>query len=166
MSAVIIRPAEPADRAAIRALVEAAFGQAGEADLVEALRRDGAVVLELVAERAGGIRGHILFSRLTVDRQDGSVAAVALAPLSVDPEHRREGIGRALMADGHLRLQAAGETLSIVLGDPAYYGRAGYDHARAAGFDSVYQGQALQALALGPAPETGRLVYARAFSGL
>ncbi len=61
MSAVIIRPAEPADRPAIRTLVEAAFGEAGEADLVEALRREGAVVLELVAERAGDVRGHILF---------------------------------------------------------------------------------------------------------
>ncbi len=53
------------------------------------------------------------------------------------------------MADAHLRLQAAGETLSIVLGDPAYYGRAGYDHDRAAGFGSDYQGPSLQALAFG-----------------
>jgi putative acetyltransferase len=50
-----------------------------------------------------------------------------------------------------------------VLGDPAYYGRFGYSRARAAKFESEYQSEALQALAWGEAPETGRLVYASAF---
>ncbi|TIX97028.1 MAG: N-acetyltransferase, partial [Mesorhizobium sp.] len=58
----------------------------------------------------------------------------------------------------------AGEALAVVLGDPAYYGRFGYSHARAEKFESEYQGEALQALAWGEAPETGRLVYASAFS--
>jgi len=51
-----------------------------------------------------------------------------------------------------------------VLGDPAYYGRFGYTHARAEKFDSEYQGEALQALTWGEAPEAGKLVYASAFS--
>jgi putative acetyltransferase len=51
-----------------------------------------------------------------------------------------------------------------VLGDPAYYGRLGYSHERAAGFESEYQCDALQALAWGEAPEAGRLVYPSAFS--
>jgi putative acetyltransferase len=52
----------------------------------------------------------------------------------------------------------------VVLGDPSYYGRFGYEHARARGFESEYQSEALQALAWDEAPATGRLVYARAFS--
>ena len=52
----------------------------------------------------------------------------------------------------------------MVLGDPAYYGRFGYTHERAAKFESDYQCEALQALAWGDAPESGRLVYASAFS--
>ena len=166
MSAVIIRPALPGDRPAIRALVERAFGTAAEADLVEALHHDGDVVLELVAERAGEVRGHVLFSRLGIESDEGTVDAVALAPLAVDPHHQREGIGTALMAEGHARLQARGEVLSVVLGDPAYYEKAGYRHARAAGFSSDYQGEALQALAFDTAPEAGRLVYPRAFQAL
>ena len=76
------------------------------------------------------------------------------------------GIGGALIHAAHARLKQAGETLAVVLGDPAYYGRFGYDRGRAAGFDSAWQGDALQALAWGDAPETGRLVYAPAFQSL
>jgi len=91
---------------------------------------------------------------------------VALAPLAVAPAMQRHGCGAALIAEGHRFLQAAGERLSVVLGEPAYYGRFSYAHARAAGFSSDYQCDALQALSWGEAPTTGRLVYAPAFSGL
>jgi putative acetyltransferase len=70
------------------------------------------------------------------------------------------------MAAAHQRLQAAGETLSVVLGDPAYYGRFGYGHARAESFVSDYQCVALQALAWGEAPKAGSLIYAAAFGRL
>ena len=88
----------------------------------------------------------------------------ALAPLAVAPSFHGTGIGGALVREAHIRLKEAGEKLSVVLGDPAYYGRFGYAHGRAAGFDSEYQGAALQALAWGKAPDTGKLVYAAAFS--
>ena len=87
MSAFVIRPSVLSDRAAIRAVEERAFGRADEADLVERLLADGDVVLELVAERDGGVRGHVLFSRLRVVREGREVPAVALAPVAVDPDH-------------------------------------------------------------------------------
>jgi putative acetyltransferase len=107
--------------------------------------------------------GHVLFSRLHVRNGAKKFAAVALAPLAVEPSFHGTGIGGALVREAHRRLKEAGETLSIVLGDPAYYGRFGYTHARAAKFESEYQGEALQALGWGDAPESGRLVYAAAF---
>ena len=61
---------------------------------------------------------------------------------------------------------AQGESLSVVLGDPAYYRRFGYDHDRAAGFESRWQGEALQAVAFDDAPQTGRLVWPRAFDAI
>lgn len=166
MSALAVRHATGADPDAIRAVETAAFGQPLEAGLVDALRRDGDVVLELVATSGDALVGHILFSRLIVEDSATPFAAVALAPLAVAPGHQRQGIGAALIAQAHARLRAAGERLSVVLGDPAYYGRFGYHHARATGFDSAYQGEALQALAWGGAPMSGRLVYARAFAEL
>jgi len=163
---LVIRPAKAGDRSAIHALVEAAFGQPAEAGLVEALVGEGSAVLELVATHEGELVGHILFSRLVVEDGDRRFPAVALAPLAVQPKRHRTKIGTTLVDNAHALLEAAGETLSVVLGEPAYYGRFGYSHDRAAGFDSDYQCEALQALAWGDAPVSGRLAYARAFAGL
>ncbi len=164
MSMMSIRAATPRDREAIRLVEEHAFGQQAEAGLVDALVAAGDAVLELVASEDGQVVGHILFSRLHVRQGGADFAAVALAPLAVAPSFHGTGIGGALVREAHIRLKEAGETLSVVLGDPAYYGRFGYAHERAAGFDSEYQGAALQALAWDEAPATGKLVYAAAFS--
>ncbi|RWE96544.1 MAG: N-acetyltransferase [Mesorhizobium sp.] len=161
-----IRAATPRDREAIRLVEEHAFGQQAEAGLVDALVTGGDAVVELVAEEDGQVVGHILFSRLYVQSGGKRFAAVALAPLAVEPSFHGTGIGGALIREAHIRLKEAGETLAVVLGDPVYYGRFGYTHGRAANFDSEYQGEALQALAWGDAPETGRLVYASAFTAL
>jgi putative acetyltransferase len=166
MTAVSVRPAETKDRQAIRTLEERAFGGPTEADLVERLVSDGTVVLELVAAIDERIVGHVLFSRLTIESDAGPFPAVALAPLAVDPDFQGSGVGTALVEDGHRRLEKAGETLSVVLGDPEYYNRFGYSHDRAERLSSDYQGEALQALAWGDAPSTGRLVYAAPFAAL
>ncbi|RWL82165.1 MAG: N-acetyltransferase [Mesorhizobium sp.] len=166
MSMMSIRAATPRDREAIRLVEEHAFGQQAEAGLVDALVTGGDAVVELVAEEDGQVVGHILFSRLYVQNGGKRFAAVALAPLAVEPSFHGTGIGGALIREAHIRLKEAGETLAVVLGDPTYYGRFGYTHGRAAKFDSEYQGEALQALAWGDAPDTGRLVYASAFTAL
>lgn len=166
MSMISIRTSTPRDRDAIRLVEEHAFGQPVEAGLVDALVTGGDAVTELVAEEDGQVVGHILFSRLFVEADGAKFPAVALAPLAVEPSFHGTGIGGALVREAHVRLKEAGETLSVVLGDPEYYGRFGYDHQRAAGFESDYQGDALQAVAWGDAPANGRLVYAPAFSGL
>jgi putative acetyltransferase len=164
MSMMSIRAATPRDREAIRLVEEHAFGQQAEAGLVDALVTGGDAVVELVAEEDGQVVGHILFSRLYVQNGGKRFAAVALAPLAVEPSFHGTGIGGALIREAHVRLKEAGETLAVVLGDPTYYGRFGYAHDRAAKFESEYQGEALQALAWGDAPETGRLVYATAYT--
>jgi len=163
---LVIRPAELIDRAGIREVELQAFGQPSEADLVEALVAAGDSVLELVATQEGEIVGHVLFTRLFVEDGNRRFPAMALAPLAVRPKRQDTGVGTALVEAAHALLNDAGETLSVVLGDPAYYGRFGYAHERAAGFSSDYQCEALQALAWGEAPTTGRLVYAPAFSDL
>jgi putative acetyltransferase len=161
-----IRAATPRDREAIRDVEERAFGQDAEAGLVDALVAGGDTVVELVAEDEGQVVGHILFSRIFVANEAEKFPAVALAPLAVAPSFHGTGIGGALIRAGHLKLKGAGETLSVVLGDPAYYGRFGYSHARAAGFESAYQCEALQALDWGRAPKFGRLLYPSAFTAL
>jgi putative acetyltransferase len=161
---ISIRTAQPRDRAAIRLVEEHAFGQKAEAGLVDALVDRGDAVVELVAEEDGQVVGHILFSRLYVVQGHKKFSAVALAPLAVEPSFHGSGIGGALIREAHVRLKAAGEKLSVVVGDPAYYGRFGYSHERARKFESDYQGEAMQAVAWHEAPDSGRLAYAVAFS--
>ena len=88
----IIRAETPADYAAIRNVLVSAFGGVVEADLVEALRREGVIATALIAEIAGEVCGHIVMSRLQ-SPSDG----LALAPVAVAPTHQGEGIGSALI---------------------------------------------------------------------
>ncbi|MEP9372007.1 N-acetyltransferase [Mesorhizobium sp. KR1-2] len=165
MSGVSVRQALPEDRKAIFGVEERAFGRKHEADLVERVVADGEQLLELVAEKDGRIVGHVLFSRLLVDPDGKPFAAVSLAPLAVDPDYQGQGVGSALVRRGHEILQERGEKLSIVVGDPAYYGRFGYARAGAEKFKSDYQGDAMQALYWGEAPSSGQLAHPRAFAG-
>jgi len=90
VTGVSIRPENLEDIAAIREVHAAAFGRTDEARLVDELRAGeyGLVSLAAVVERH--IVGHILFSRMWIETAFGRVAAVALAPVAVLPEHQRQ----------------------------------------------------------------------------
>lgn len=165
MNGIEVHAARSKDYPAISDLLNAAFQGSDEADLVNGLRRDNDVLLELVAVQHEIIVGHILFSRLKLAGTE-SFDAVALAPLAVAPDHQGQGIGSELVRSAHEHLKNSGEKLSVVLGEPEYYGRLGYQHQRAAGFSSQYQGEYLQAMAFGDAPTSGTLIYAPAFGAL
>lgn len=120
-----IRAEEPRDRQAVRKLNEAAFGQPAEANLVEALHQDRAVVTALVAELDGEVVGHILFSFVSVDPHTPT-QVVGLAPMAVLPEFQRRGIGTLLVRQGLDRCRSAGAEAAVVLGHPEYYPRFGF----------------------------------------
>lgn len=158
-----IRDERAADRAAVRAVTEAAFGRQAEAELVERLRADGDAEIALVAEEEGRVVGHILFSRMAAPFR-----ALGLAPVSVMPKRQGCGIGSALIGAGLARAGKEGWEALFVLGDPAYYGRFGFTAAAAAPFRCAYSGPHLMALPLvEPLPAGGGDVsYAPAFASL
>ena len=92
-----IRHEQPPDREQVRKINEAAFGRPDEADLIDRLRADGSILLSLIAEIDGQIIGHILFSRMSIETEQGSVAAVSLAPMAVLPEHQDRLVGSHLI---------------------------------------------------------------------
>lgn len=162
---LIVREEMPADRNAISRLHHAAFRGNAEADLVEALHREGAVVLSLVAEEEGRIVGHILFSRVEIETGNAVVPGLALAPLAVEPERQRSGIGSRLVREAHEQLVAQGEGLVFVVGDPAYYQRFGFSVEAARTFETPYDGAHIMALALNPGvPKRGIVRYPMAFA--
>lgn len=123
---MIVRQAKPADDDTIDELVAAAFG-GGEAELeiVRAIRTLAIAIagLELVAEEAGVVIGHVLLSEADLDGR--SVPAVA--PLSVRPDRQQTGIGSLLMTEVLTLADAQGWPLLALLGHPSYYPRFGFE---------------------------------------
>lgn len=89
-----IRPEKAEDHAAIRQVNTLAFGQANEADLVDALRRHVALSISLVAVQDGHIVGQIAFSPVTLTSETEIIEALGLAPMAVLPEFQRQGMKR------------------------------------------------------------------------
>ena len=105
----VIRPETTADLHAIRQVNRLAFGQEDEARLVDALRDGVYVRVSLVAEQAGQIVGHILFSDLPIFTEARAVPALALAPdggAAGVPERKEHRLGRC--AQGLGPMPAAG----------------------------------------------------------
>ena len=165
---VEVRAASSADAAAIRHVLCSAFPTPAEADLVEALDRDGDQMVSLVAVDGATIVGHILFSRMAVQADDRALAGLGLGPVAVTPERQGEGIGSALIEAGLLAAGSIGTWIVFVLGEPDYYGRFGFDARTARPFASPYAGPYFQAKMLGTVktPASGRADYAPAFAGL
>jgi putative acetyltransferase len=161
----MIREAATQDYAAVRQVIRHAFGQEEEADLVERLRADGDVLVELVAAGETALQGHILYSPLHIARGPESLRAAALAPLSVLPAFQRRGLGGDLIRAGNARCAALGLDAVIVLGHADYYPRFGFSAAAAESLEAPFSGPHFMALELKPGAlrRGGRVRYAKAF---
>jgi putative acetyltransferase len=167
---VRIRPETDADRDAIRTVVAAAFGRPFEADLVDAIRLSERYVpgLSLVSEVGGVVVGHVLVSY--VDVEPGPVRVLQVAPLAVAPEHQRQGVGSALVNEAIRLVEARGEPLVLVEGDPRYYGRFGFHRSDESGIEAPadVEPQYLMVRRLDAYDPSirGRLVYPDAFGSV
>jgi len=154
------------DRDAVRAVTLAAFETSDEADLVDALRVDGAWIdgLSMVTTTdAGRVVGHALLTRCWIDESP----ALCLAPCSVLPEYQRTGAGSAAI---RAVLDAARDDegpFVVVLGHPDYYPRFGFQRASLSGVRLSIEvpDEALMAMSLDPgrAVPSGTVRYAAPF---
>ena len=159
-----IRDAAPEDDGLISQVIEDAFGQSDEADLVDALCLSGDTVFSLVADDAGEIVGQILLSKLQAPEQ-----CLALAPVSVLPNRQNQGIGSELIQQSIVRAKTEGWLAIFLLGEPAYYERFGFTTYAADKFETEYPKSYFMALELSPnalAPLAGRVTYPSAFLSL
>lgn len=125
----MIRDEAAGDAPAVRVVNEEAFGSPLEAGIVDALRAACTDRVSLVAERAGGIVGHILFTPVELDAAGGPIHGYGLAPMAVRTAWQRQGVGSALVVEGTKRLREAGAPFVIVLGHPEFYPRFGFEPA-------------------------------------
>jgi putative acetyltransferase len=163
---VLCRGEREQDREAIYRVHSLAFGQEEEARLVNALRDEGHARIGIVAEMAGEVVGHILFSRLPIVTADGVVESLALAPLAVLPEHQRHGIGSELVRQGLAACRSRGHRIVVVLGHTGFYPRFGFSSRLAESLANPFGRESFMAAELVPgalAGVVGRVEYPRPF---
>jgi len=124
-----IRDEVSGDAETIAAVTTAAFSNAPrtnhtEQHIVNALRRGGKLAVSLVAEADGVVIGHVAISPVSIS--DGAMEWYGLGPISVVPHHQRRGIGSQLVGATLRRLRARGASGCVVLGEPEYYSRFGF----------------------------------------
>ncbi len=132
---VEIRPEEPRDRDAALEVERLAFDSDEEPAIVEAVR-DEAGSFALVAEEEGAIVGHVQFSRAWI----GQTAVLALGQVGVLPGRQGGGIGSSLIRAGLEEARSRGEAAVILLGDPAFYPRFGFEPGSAFGIANPFAG--------------------------
>ena len=165
MSALTIRPETDADHAQIAVVTNAAFAEVEHSDgtevqIVDRLRQDGDLALSLVAEDGERIVGHVALSPVTIS--DGSEHWYGLGPISVLPAHQREGVGLRLMQRAIADMRTMGARGIVLLGEPAYYSRFGFEHDPQLNYPGP-PAQYFQRLVLEGEAPSGTVSYAPAF---
>jgi putative acetyltransferase len=123
-----IRNEEAQDIEQIREIVRAAFPTDAESKLVDALRANGKAIISLVAVDHDQVLGHTLFSPVST-APPSEAKGIGLAPVAVRPSRQSQGIGSALIRKGLRRCTELGYDYCVVLGDPKYYSRFGFEKA-------------------------------------
>jgi predicted N-acetyltransferase YhbS len=129
---VAVRLSRDADAALILDVVEDAFSgpERDAREEIDIVRSTWAVcqpprLLELVAHDGRNVVGHVMAAPGLL----GTREVLGVAPLSVAPERQGEGIGSALMQAVIERSAAQARPLLLLLGDPGYYERFGFEAA-------------------------------------
>ncbi len=138
--AITIRSETDADIAAVRTLTIAAFDSEDEADINDALRKNGHALLSMVAEEDSTVVAHLMFSPVTIEADGTTVSSVGLGPVAVTPAKQRQGIGSALIRAGLDACREAGYEHIFLLGHKEYYPRFGFQPAE--NFAISYEGRA------------------------
>jgi putative acetyltransferase len=166
VASLVIRDELPADIDAIENVIERAFAkhphsQQTEHRIVRELRAAGALVLPKVAVLAGAIVGYATFSLVRLTPEHGGW--YGLGPVAVGPEFHGLRIGSALMTKGLEALKGMGTAGCVVLGEPRFYRRFGFEREPRLTLDGVPPEYFLAHVFKGPAP-SATVSYHPAFS--
>lgn len=167
---MLIRDEAKEDQRVVHSLNLSAFGNPGEANLVDALREQAQPVISLVAEEGGEIVGHIMFSPVSLPEHP-TLRILGLAPMAVAPARQRSGIGSALVQAGLGRCKQLGSDAVVVLGHPEFYPRFGFLPSVRFGINSEYEvpDEAFMIVELRPGSlqeASGTVKYHAAFANL
>jgi len=106
--------------------------------------------------------GHVAFSPVTIDEKN--VRWFGLGPVSVHPGRQGGGVGGALIRQGLDQLRALGADGCVVLGDPGYYRRFGFENDRDLRYDGAPP-EYFMRISFGARARVGRVEYHSGFYG-
>ncbi|UYX50281.1 N-acetyltransferase [Bacillus thuringiensis] len=113
-----------------QAFLNEEFSDKKEHELVKRIRECDAFVPELsIVAVDEEIVGHIMLSKITIEKDGASVESLALAPVSVAPSHQKKGIGGKLIVAALEKAKELGYESVVVLGHPEYYPKFGFKKA-------------------------------------
>ncbi|WP_144207214.1 GNAT family N-acetyltransferase [Shewanella donghaensis] len=161
-----IRLEKPSDIQGIHQTTVAAFLEAPHTDhteqfIVDALRNAGVLSVSLIAEDSFQIVGHVALSLVSIS--DGSSDWYGLGPISVLPMQQNKGIGSKLMNAALKALNNLNANGCVLLGDPNYYRRFGFEPIDGLVLPDVPV-EYFQALLLQGANPSGIVTYDKSFS--
>ena len=115
----------------VTALIDRVFGPGRFAKVSERLREGNRLLADcsFVAIRDARPVASVRMWPVTI----GEAPAAFLGPLAVDPDERSAGLGQALVERACQAASAAGWKAVLLVGDAAYFSRAGFSAAGAAG---------------------------------
>lgn len=127
-SAIVIRPEKPQDYAGVHELNRLAFRRESEARLIENLRATSGFIPELSLVAIGGknVVGHVLFYPISIETPDGDLPALAMAPMAVRPELKKEDISGRLMQQGTRECRRLGYKCIVTMGAQQNYRELGF----------------------------------------
>lgn len=164
-----LRHETPHDIAAIEAVIIAAFADAPhtshtEQYIVRALRAAKELTLSIVAVEQGQVVGHVALSPVVISHAHGHETEgwYGLGPLSVLPAWQRQGIGSRLMQQALAELETQHAAGCVLLGEPAYYARFGFQAHAGLQLQGVPPGYFMALAFDGSVPE-GTAHYSNAF---
>lgn len=160
-----IREETSSDIDVIRSITQAAFipvehSSQTESAIVDALRDSGALSISLVAVESDEIVGHVAFSPITIEGVNKGW--FGLGPVSVRPDRQKKGIGATLIEGGLRRLSLTKAMGCVVLGDPNYYARFGFETDSELFLDGVPAEYFMRRTFEGDIPR-GRVAYHKSF---
>lgn len=127
-----IREMRAGEEPAVGSLLRLAFEGEVEAVLVNELRKDGAMAGESVLPVQDRIIGYYALSEFISPK-----GWLCLAPVAIHPDVQRQGHGRRMIGQLTEWARISGRYI-VVLGQPEFYGCAGFSLARAARLHSPY----------------------------
>ncbi len=163
---VTVRPENPSNSEVISRVISSAFknhlhSNQKEPDIVSQLRDSSVLTVSLVAVYEGKVIGHIAFSPVKINSNE--CFWYGLAPVSVSPEYQKSGVGSQLINTGIDAIKAQGAEGCVLLGEPEYYKRFGFEAVSSLVLEGVPPEYFLASRFKNNIPE-GKVEYHQAFA--